>query len=329
MKKHSFIDQVKVFVKAGDGGDGKVSFHREKYVPKGGPDGGDGGRGGDIVLVGSKDESSLLDYKYKRHFRAKNGQPGSGSQKTGANGDHLVLKVPLGTIIKEAETGELLGEVLKDQEEWVLQQGGRGGRGNMRFATSTNRAPRECTPGEKIEGQWVQLELKILADLGFIGFPNAGKSSLLQALTNAKPKVGNYAFTTLSPNLGVLQKNDRSIRIGDIPGIIEGAHEGTGLGLQFLKHIQRTKCLLFLLSLDPEEKNDPITQFRILKEEVHNFDSDILKRPTLIVLNKVDLISKTHLNKVIGSFTDIDPIVISCKTNEGLEDLAKAIHDKV
>ncbi len=332
MTKNSFIDQTKIFVKAGDGGDGKISFHREKYIPKGGPDGGDGGRGGDVILVGSKDESSLLDYRFKKHFKAKDGKSGSGKQKTGRGGESIYLRVPLGTIAKDIDTGEVFGEILEDGQEWVLEEGGKGGLGNIHFATSTDRAPRTCTPGVKHEGRWIMLELKLLADIGIIGFPNAGKSSLLQTLTNARPKIGNYAFTTLNPNLGVLKVKDKSIRIGDIPGIIEGAHEGTGLGFQFLKHIQRNKFLLFLISSDENEPNEPIKQFEILRNEINQFDPEILKRcPFMIVINKIDLISKKQLNKTIKAFNDIDlsPSLISCKTGDGIESLANTIHDKL
>ncbi|MEZ4845689.1 MAG: GTPase ObgE [Bdellovibrionota bacterium] len=264
--KNSFIDQTKIFVKAGDGGDGKISFNREKYKPKGGPDGGDGGNGGSIILVGSKDETSLLTYRYKKHFRAQDGKSGQGKNKKGASGEDMYLRVPLGTIVKDIDTGEIRGEILHDKEEWVMEKGGKGGIGNVRFASSTNRAPRQSTPGEKHEGHWVQLELKLLADLGIVGFPNAGKSTLLKTLTNAKPKIGNYAFTTLSPNLGVLKVKEKSIRIGDIPGIIEGAHEGLGLGFQFLKHIQRNKALLFLISADPKRATQARTAIRNIEK---------------------------------------------------------------
>ena len=332
MKKPSFIDQVNIFVKAGDGGDGRISFHREKFIPLGGPDGGDGGKGGDIILVGSKDETSLLDYKYQKHFRAENGEHGSGKQKKGAQGESKFLRVPLGTVIKTIDTGEVLGEILEDQQEWTLEEGGKGGLGNLRFTSSTNRAPRQCTPGVKHDGRWVTLELKILADVGIVGFPNAGKSSLLRALTNAKPKVGSYAFTTLTPNLGVLKVKEKSIRLGDIPGIIEGAHEGVGLGFQFLKHIQRNRVLLFLLSGDPKEAKNPVEQFQVLQNEINTYDQEILqKSPILVVLNKIDLISKKQFNKVIDLLTNIglSPVNISCKTGDGIENLANSIHEKL
>lgn len=332
MKQPSFIDQVKIFIKAGDGGDGKISFHREKYIPRGGPDGGDGGKGGDIILVGSKDESCLLDYKYKKHFRAQNGKSGGGAQKTGASGEDMYLRVPLGTMAKEIDSQEVLGEIMEDGQEWILEKGGKGGLGNIRFASSTNRAPRQSTPGKKHEGRWIQLELKLLADVGIIGFPNAGKSSLLKTLTNAKPKIGNYAFTTLSPNLGVLKIKDKSVRMGDIPGIIEGAHEGHGLGFQFLKHIQRSRALLFLISVAPKPEKEAISQFEILQNEINKYDDQILKNsPVLVVLNKIDLISKKQLNKIIESFNNINTptISISCKTGEGVESLAGAIHEKL
>jgi len=330
MSKNSFIDQAKIFVKAGDGGDGKISFNREKYKPKGGPDGGDGGNGGSIILVGSKDETSLLNYRYKKHFRAQNGENGQGKNKKGAQGEDMFLTVPLGTIAKDIDTGEVFGEILGDGDQFVLEKGGKGGIGNVRFASSTNRAPRQSTPGEKHDGHWIQLELKLLADIGIIGFPNAGKSSLLKTLTNAKPKIGNYAFTTLSPNLGVMKVKEKSIQIGDIPGIIEGAHEGVGLGFQFLKHIQRNKALLFLISADPKEIKKPAEQFEILQKEINEFDPEILKKcPILVALNKIDLITKPQLNKIIDSFNKINlaPVMISCKNGDGIENLAQTIHD--
>lgn len=330
--KNSFIDQAKIFIKAGDGGDGKISFHREKFIPKGGPDGGDGGNGGSVILVGSKDETSLLTYRYKKHFKAQDGKAGGGKNKKGPSGEDLLMRVPLGTIAKHIDTGEIFVEILHHNEKKVLFQGGKGGLGNTRFASSTNRTPRQSTPGEKHDGQWVQFELKLLADLGIVGFPNAGKSSLLQTLTNAKPKIGNYAFTTLSPNLGVLKIKDKSIRIGDIPGIIEGAHEGVGLGFQFLKHIQRNKALLFLISVDPKEPQKPIEQLKILQDEINQYDPEILKNcSSLLVLNKIDLITKPQLNKVIDTFHKINltPLTVSCKKGTGIESLAQAIHDQL
>lgn len=332
MKNNSFIDQAKIFVKAGDGGDGKISFNREKYKPKGGPDGGDGGRGGHIILIGSKDESSLLDYRYKKHFRGHDGENGGGKNKKGSQGEDMYLRVPLGTLAKDIDTGEIFCEILEDKQEVILERGGKCGLGNLRFTSSTNRAPRKCTPGEKHEGHWILLELKLLADVGIIGFPNAGKSSLLTALTNAKPKIGSYAFTTLSPNLGVLKVKDKAIRIGDIPGIIEGASEGVGLGFQFLKHIQRNKALLFLISADPKEPQKPEEQYKILKSEINAFDATILKNcKKLVVLNKIDLITKKQLNKSIEYFTKnkLPPQLISCKDGDGLESLAQTIHDKL
>jgi GTP-binding protein len=328
--KISFIDQAKIFVKAGDGGDGKISFNREKYKPKGGPDGGDGGNGGSIILVGSKDETSLLTYRYRKHFRAEDGKSGGGKNKKGPQGQDMYLTVPLGTLVKDIDTGEIRGEILHDKEEWVMEKGGKGGVGNVRFASSTNRAPRQSTPGEKHEGHWVQLELKLLADVGIVGFPNAGKSTLLKTMTNAKPKIGNYAFTTLSPNLGVLKVKEKSIRVGDIPGIIEGAHEGHGLGFEFLKHIQRNKVLLFVISADPKEPNKPEAQFEILRDEINKYDEEILKRcPILVALNKIDLSTKTKLNKSIEFFAKIKlaPLLISCKNGTGIEALAEKIHD--
>ena len=329
MAKISFIDEVKVFVKAGDGGDGRVGFRREKFIPKGGPNGGDGGRGGDIIIEGSHHSSSLQDYRFKKHFRAKNGEHGGTWQKTGANGESIVLRVPPGTIIK-AEDGEtLVGEIMADQERLVLEKGGKGGLGNMHFTSSTNQAPRRATEEQKREGRWIVLELKILSDLGLVGFPNAGKSTFLSTVTKAKPKIANYPFTTLSPKIGVHREGESELLIADIPGIVEDAHLGTGLGLQFLRHIQRTSFLLYVLNGDPLESKDPFDQYQALFRELEHFDRQLVTRPSKVVINKMDLLSSEQRKKIQSRFAEknLDIFFISCKTNLHVDALMQSIHE--
>ncbi|MCB0272250.1 MAG: GTPase ObgE [Bdellovibrionales bacterium] len=329
MTQKPFIDYVNVFIKAGDGGDGHVGFRREKFVPKGGPDGGDGGRGGSVIAVGSKDEYSLLEFKYLRHFRAKNGQKGGRSQKTGKSADDLFLKVPLGTVFKDKESQLLLGEIIEDGQTLVLQEGGKGGLGNQHFATSTNQAPQKATPGETKEGFWVQMELKLLADIGLVGFPNAGKSSLLACLTHAKPKIGDYPFTTLSPSIGVSNLIDQTLIISDIPGLIEDAHKGVGLGTQFLRHIQRTQMLLFVLNADPLFEKSPLEQYETLSNELYTFDPTLAEKPFLIVVNKIDLIEEETRKEIEQIFTKKNLHIhqISCHNKSGVVELQRKIHE--
>jgi len=283
-----FIDRVVVNVKAGDGGSGIVSFRREKFVPMGGPDGGDGGRGGDIIVVGDSNLSTLLDYTYRDAWTAPAGEHGSGSNKTGKSGADVLLPVPIGTVIRDLETSELLGEVLEDGQRVVVAKGGRGGKGNSWFVTATHQSPREYQPGEDGETRTMELELKLIADVGLVGQPNAGKSTLLSVISAARPKIGDYPFTTLSPNLGVVQLSDnRTFVVADIPGIIEGAHEGRGLGLQFLRHIERTRLLAFLI---PVDAMDWQVEYDQLRHEIEAYSIELAQKPHCVVFTKMDLL---------------------------------------
>ena len=283
-----FIDRVVVNVKAGDGGSGIVSFRREKFVPMGGPDGGEGGRGGDITVVGDSNLSTLLDYTYRDSWTAPSGDHGSGSNRSGRSGADVVMPVPVGTIVKDLETSELLGEVLEHGDRIVVAHGGRGGKGNSFFVTSTHQSPREYQPGEDGESRTLELELKLIADVGLVGQPNAGKSTLLSVISAAHPKIGDYPFTTLSPNLGVVQlSDDRTFVVADLPGIIEGAHEGRGLGLQFLRHIERTRVLAFLIPIDAIDWQSEYDQ---LRSEVESYSLELAQKPHCVVFTKMDLL---------------------------------------
>jgi GTPase len=283
-----FLDQATIDVAAGDGGMGAVSFRREAYIPHGGPDGGDGGKGGDVILEADVHLMTLLDYRYRRSYGAERGQNGSASNRTGRSGDDLVLKVPPGTIVRDVETGEILGELVQAGERVTVARGGRGGRGNTRFATSTNQAPRRADDGEPGESRSLALELKLIADVGLVGEPNAGKSTLLATISRATPKIADYPFTTLTPNLGVVQLSDsRSFVLADIPGIIEGAHLGKGLGLQFLRHIERTRTLAFLV---PADALEPQQEFEKLRVEVGSYSEALLEKPYCVVFTKADLL---------------------------------------
>jgi GTP-binding protein len=283
-----FIDRVVINVKAGNGGSGIISFRREKFVPMGGPDGGDGGRGGDIIVVGDSNLSTLLDYTYRDSWAAPDGEHGSGSNRTGRSGSDVVLPVPVGTIIRDLQTSELLGEVLEHEERIVVARGGRGGKGNAHFATPTHQSPREYQPGEDGEARTLELELKLIADVGLVGQPNAGKSTLLSVISAARPKIGDYPFTTLSPNLGVVQLSDnRTFVVADLPGIIEGAHEGRGLGLQFLRHIERTRMLAFLIPIDAMDWQSEYDQ---LRREIESYSIELAQKPHCVVFTKMDLL---------------------------------------
>jgi GTP-binding protein len=283
-----FIDRVVVNVKAGDGGSGIISFRREKFVPLGGPDGGDGGRGGDVVVVGDVNLSTLLDYTYRDSWSAPSGEHGSGSNKTGRSGGDVELPVPIGTMIRDLETSALIGEVLEDGQRVVVAHGGRGGKGNAHFVSATHQAPREYQPGEDGELRTLELELKLIADVGLVGQPNAGKSTLLSVVSAARPKIADYPFTTLSPNLGVVQLSDsRTFVVADIPGIIEGAHEGRGLGLQFLRHIERTRILAFLI---PVDSMDWQSEYDQLRREVEAYSIELAQKPHCVVFTKMDLL---------------------------------------
>ena len=288
-----FLDQVKIYIKAGDGGSGSPSFRREKFIEFGGPDGGDGGKGGSVVLVSERNLNTLIDYRYQQHFKAERGGDGKGKNQTGKGGDNLYLKVPIGTQVFEEDNKTLIFDFKKEKEEYTAAIGGKGGFGNTRFKSSTNRAPRKFTKGLKGEDFWIWLQLKTIADIGIIGLPNAGKSSLLASITSANPKIANYKFTTLNPNLGVAVYDDKEITLADIPGLIEGAHKGVGLGTKFLKHIERCKTLLHLIDVTEE---DLIRSYKQIRAELGKYSKSLLKKNEIIVLNKIDLIDKKNLD---------------------------------
>ena len=294
-----FLDQVKIFVKAGDGGSGSPSFRREKFIEFGGPDGGDGGKGGSVILKAERNLNTLIDFRYQQHFKTERGGDGSGKNKTGRGGKTLVLKVPVGTQIFEEDNKTVIYDFKKENEEFVVAIGGKGGFGNTRFKSSTNRAPKKFTKGAIGEEYWIWLQLKTIADIGIIGLPNAGKSSLLASLTSANPKIANYKFTTLNPNLGVAIYDDKEITLADIPGLIEGAHTGTGLGIKFLKHIERCKTLLHLIDIT---EKDLIKSYKQVREELKKYSKDLLDKEELVVFNKIDLIEKDQIKKKLSFF---------------------------
>jgi len=299
-----FIDFARIKIQSGKGGDGAVSFRREKFVAKGGPDGGDGGKGGDVIVKGNKNNNTLLNYKYSKHFKAGKGKNGSGNNRTGAQGESIYLDFPLGTEIYDITDGkhDKIAEILSDDEEIVIAKGGNGGRGNTRFKSSTNKTPRYAKPGGNPEHYELELVLKLMADVGLVGFPNAGKSTLLSTISDAHPKIADYKFTTLEPCLGVVKVSEyESFVMADIPGIIEGAHDGKGLGLQFLQHIQRTKILLFLIDINSQK---PFEDYQTLKKELHLYDTKLDKKPHLIVLSKIDTIFKENKDEVVESISN-------------------------
>ena len=287
-----FLDQVKIYIKAGDGGSGSTSFRREKFIEFGGPDGGDGGKGGSVILKAERNLNTLIDYRYQQHFKAQRGVNGKGKSQTGKGGNNLFLKVPVGTQVFEEDNKTLIYDFKEQGEEFIAAIGGKGGFGNTKFKSSTNRAPKKFTKGNKGEEYWIWLQLKTIADIGIIGLPNAGKSSLLAALTRATPKIANYKFTTINPNLGVALYDDKEITLADIPGLIEGAHLGTGLGIKFLKHIERCKTLLHLIDIS---ENDLVNCYKQVRKELGKYSKDLLKKNEIIVLNKVDLLEKNEL----------------------------------
>ena len=294
-----FLDQVKIYIKAGNGGDGSPSFRREKFIEYGGPDGGDGGKGGSVILKAEQNLNTLIDFRYQQHHKAKRGENGAGQNRTGKSGEDLILKVPLGTQVFEEDNKTLIYDFTKISEEFVAAAGGKGGLGNTRFKSSTNRAPRKFTKGTQGEEFTIWLQLKTIADIGIIGLPNAGKSSLLASVTNANPKIANYQFTTLNPNLGVASYDNKEITIADIPGLVEGAHKGTGLGIQFLKHIERCKSLLHLIDITSEDLKKSYQQ---VKNELKKYSNKLIKKKELIVLNKIDLIDEKEVNHIIKDF---------------------------
>ena len=313
-----FLDQVKIYIKAGDGGSGSPSFRREKFIEFGGPDGGDGGKGGSVVLVSERNLNTLIDYRYQQHFKAERGGDGKGKNQTGKGGDNLYLKVPIGTQVFEEDNKTLIFDFKKEKEEYTAAIGGKGGFGNTRFKSSTNRAPRKFTKGLKGEDFWIWLQLKTIADIGIIGLPNAGKSSLLASITSANPKIANYKFTTLNPNLGVAVYDDKEITLADIPGLIEGAHKGVGLGTKFLKHIERCKTLLHLI--DVTEK-DLIKSYKQIRAELGKYSKSLLKKNEIIVLNKIDLIDKKNL--------DSKKKILSSKIKKKIYDLSTLDKSKI
>ena len=294
-----FLDQVKIYIKAGNGGDGSPSFRREKFIEFGGPDGGDGGKGGSVILKAEQNLNTLIDFRYQQHHKAKRGENGAGQNRTGKSGEDLILEVPLGTQVFEEDNKTLIYDFTKISEEFIAAAGGKGGLGNTRFKSSTNRAPRKFTKGTQGEEFTIWLQLKTIADIGIIGLPNAGKSSLLASVTNANPKIANYQFTTLNPNLGVASYDDKEITIADIPGLVEGAHKGTGLGIQFLKHIERCKSLLHLIDITSEDLKKSYQQ---VKNELKKYSNKLIKKKELIVLNKIDLIDEKEVNFIIKDF---------------------------
>ena len=307
-----FLDQVKIYVKAGNGGDGSASFRREKFIEYGGPDGGDGGNGGSVILKAEQNLNTLIDYRYQQHHKAKRGDNGSGQNRTGKSGTDLVLKVPLGTQVFEEDNKTLIYDFIKIGEEFIAASGGKGGLGNTRFKSSTNRAPRKFTKGTLGEDFVIWLQLKTIADIGIIGLPNAGKSSLLASITNANPKIANYQFTTLNPNLGVANYDNKEVTIADIPGLVEGAHKGIGLGVQFLKHIERCKSLLHLIDITNKDLRKSYNQVKI---ELKNYSSKLSKKKELIVLNKIDLIDENKVKKIVKDFKkDMKSEVIAIST---------------
>ncbi len=323
----AFADEAKFFVKAGDGGNGCVSFRREKYVPRGGPNGGDGGRGGNVYLVADARKISLMDFRYRSHFKAERGANGMGKDKHGKSGRDCYVPVPLGSVIRDADTDEILADLVEPDQVFLAARGGKGGFGNSRFATSTNRAPRKATPGQPGEERWLKIELKLLADVGLIGLPNAGKSTLLSRLSAANPKIASYPFTTLEPQLGVLQfKYRESCIIADIPGLIEGAHQGVGLGHRFLRHVERTSILLHVIDGSSED-DQPLVDYRVLENELQQYKDELLDRQHIVLLNKIDLIDserRAELLKLLGQ-TGKPVHAISAQTGEGIEELKELL----
>jgi len=323
-----FVDRAKIYVKAGDGGNGIVSFRREKYVPKGGPDGGDGGNGGNVWLKVDPHLQTLLDYRYRQHFKAERGAHGQGSNKTGKRGKDLTIRIPPGTLVKDFETGVVLGDLTEPGQTLLIARGGKGGRGNARFATPTNQAPRTSEPGTPGEERTILLELKLIADVGLVGFPNAGKSTLLSRVSNATPKIADYPFTTLRPNLGYVKiEDDFNFVLADIPGLIEGAADGKGLGLQFLRHIERTRLLVYLVEADSEF---PEKDFETLRQELRRYSNTLAEKPAVFAFSKIDLLPSENRAKLHPPAGFDGPFVVfSSVTGEGLPTLLKIIRSEL
>jgi len=324
-----FIDQSKIYLKAGNGGNGSASFRREKFVEFGGPDGGDGGNGGSIIFVADRNLNTLIDFRYRQHFKAQNGENGKGKKKTGRSGKDLILQVPVGTQIYEEDNNTLIEDLSKPNQKIIVAYGGKGGMGNVRFKSSINRAPRKKTEGIKGENFWIWLQLKVIADIGIVGMPNAGKSSLLSVLTKAKPKIANYPFTTINPNLGVTDYDNKEITIADIPGLIEGAHEGIGLGDKFLRHIERCKNLLHLIDITNE---NIIESYLKVKKELGKYSKKLVDKEEIVVFNKIDMIDEKELNKKINIFKKKfkeEIYTISALKNKGIVKIKKILINHV
>ena len=320
-----FLDQAKIYIKAGNGGSGSAHFRREKFVEYGGPDGGDGGNGGSIIIESDRNLNTLIDFRYAQHFRAEHGQAGSKRNKTGANGKDLILKVPIGTQVYEEDNNTLIYDFTKNKEKYLVAAGGKHGLGNVRFKSSTNRAPKKKTPGKSGEEFWIWFQLKVIADIGIIGLPNAGKSSLLAALTRAKPKIANYPFTTIDPNLGVTYYDGKEITLADIPGLVEGAHKGVGLGDKFLRHIERCKTLLHLIDLTEENL---VNIYKKIKLELSAYDKSLVKKKEIIFFNKSDLLKKEDIDKKLKEFknkTKKKYEVISVFSNKDVQRIKKIL----
>ena len=318
------VDRARIFVRSGKGGDGCMSFRREKYIPKGGPNGGDGGDGGSVILVGEQSIDTLLSLTHRPHYRAEHGEQGMGSQKHGKNGEDCVVQVPLGTLVTDEESGDLLADISEHNQRIVVAKGGRGGFGNEHFKSATNQTPRETTNGEPIEEHILRLELKLIADIGLVGMPNAGKSTLLSAISAARPKVADYPFTTLQPHLGIAELDlDRRLIVADLPGLIEGAAEGAGLGHRFLKHIERTGALLHLVDVLPVDGSDPASNYKSIREELARYSKDLADKEELVVLNKIDLLPSQERDEAIATIAralDLDTLITcSGATKEGLQ----------
>ena len=323
MAESNFVDYVKIFCKSGNGGAGSAHLRREKYIPKGGPDGGDGGRGGHIILEGNQQLWTLLPLKYRKHIKAGHGEPGGKQRSTGADGEDIILEVPLGTIARDAETGEFLFEITQNAERQILMKGGRGGLGNDHFKSSTNQTPRYAQPGEPGEEGWKILELKVLADVGLVGFPSSGKSTLLSVVSAAKPEIAEYHFTTLVPNLGIVgHREQHSFIMADIPGIIEGAHKGKGLGLRFLRHIERNSMLLFMI---PADSKDHLKEYKILLTELEKYNPELLDKQRFLTISKADMLDEELMTEISKELKDIPHIFFSSVTGYNIQPLKDKI----
>lgn len=327
-----FIDEVRIYVKAGDGGNGCLAFRREKYVPRGGPSGGDGGRGGDVIMVASEHYNTLLHFRFNPEHKAERGRHGEGSNRTGRVGQSIELPVPVGTIVYDADTGELLHDFTRPGDRFVVAKGGRGGRGNQHFATPTHQAPTEHEPGKPGEERNLRLELKLLADVGLVGFPNAGKSTLISRISAARPKIADYPFTTLEPNLGVVSYDDRTFVVADIPGLIEGAHLGQGLGTQFLRHVERTRLLAHLVDVSESSGRDPAHDFDVIMQELASFSEELASKPMLLVATKMDVAQDPARIEALerkAAETGLELIKISAVTVEGIDRLVAKMAEMV